>query len=267
MPISVHTDMGMQFQSSLFKEVLNKLGICKTNTSPYHPQSDGLVERFNRTLINSLSKCSNKDEEWDLYLQSVTFSYNISKNETTGYAPFELLFKRTPYLLIDHELSTPLQNFSPWPDKIAKQVLSDVVRASNTAQICQAKQYNKRNSNIQWKMGDYVYLFVPIDGSKCTNKLSKLWRGPYQIIDLKLPLIQIERDNTIQWVHANRCKKCPSRIEDKPSIINESKEKNDEPELPENIDEKPPLWSSDSENESIGDGNSVYPSEPSRYNL
>ncbi|KII73929.1 hypothetical protein RF11_14532 [Thelohanellus kitauei] len=186
MPISVHIDMGMQFQSSLFKEVLNKL------------------ERFNRTLINSLSKCSNMEEEWDLYLQSVIFSYNISINETTG--------------------------------------------ASNTAQICQAKQYNKRNSNIQCKTGNYVYLFVPIDGSKCTNKLSKLWRGPYQIFGLKPPLILIERDFTIQWAQANRTKK-------------------DESEIHENIDEKPPLCSSDSEDESIGDGNSVYPSEPGRYNL
>ena len=55
-PNVLHTDQGRNFESALFKEVCLLLGVHKTRTTPYyHPQSDGLVERFNRTLLDVLS--------------------------------------------------------------------------------------------------------------------------------------------------------------------------------------------------------------------
>lgn len=49
-PCFIHSDQGRQFESNLFKEMCVLLGIEKTRTSPYHPKSDGMVERFNTTL-------------------------------------------------------------------------------------------------------------------------------------------------------------------------------------------------------------------------
>ena len=54
-PDTIHTDKGRNFESNLNKELCLMLGIRKTRTTPYHPQSDGMVERFNRTLLNMLS--------------------------------------------------------------------------------------------------------------------------------------------------------------------------------------------------------------------
>ena len=54
-PYYTHTDQGKNFESSLISEICQLLGMTKTRTTPYHPQSDGLVERFNRTLLNMLS--------------------------------------------------------------------------------------------------------------------------------------------------------------------------------------------------------------------
>ena len=54
-PDTIHTDQGRNFESKLIKELCQMLGIKKTRTTPYHPQSDGMVERFNRTLLNMLS--------------------------------------------------------------------------------------------------------------------------------------------------------------------------------------------------------------------
>jgi hypothetical protein len=54
-PTTIHTDQGKNFDSALIKEICELLGIKKTRTTPYHPQSDGLVERFNRTLVGMLS--------------------------------------------------------------------------------------------------------------------------------------------------------------------------------------------------------------------
>ena len=54
-PEQLHSDQGRQFESALVREVCKCLDIRKTRTTPYHPQCDGLVERFNRTLLNMLA--------------------------------------------------------------------------------------------------------------------------------------------------------------------------------------------------------------------
>lgn len=55
-PLSLHSDQGRNFESAAFSEMCSLLGIKKTRTTPLHPQSDGMVERFNRTLEARLSK-------------------------------------------------------------------------------------------------------------------------------------------------------------------------------------------------------------------
>ena len=55
MPEQLHSDQGRQFESDLMAEICKTLGILKTHTTPYHPQCDGLVERFNRTLLDMLA--------------------------------------------------------------------------------------------------------------------------------------------------------------------------------------------------------------------
>ena len=62
----IHSDQGVQFESKVFQNLCTELGIDKTRTTPYHPQSDGLVERFNRTLAEMLSKVVDNDHRnWD----------------------------------------------------------------------------------------------------------------------------------------------------------------------------------------------------------
>lgn len=53
-PYRIHTDQGREFESQLFSEMCTKLDIYKTHTTPYRPQSDGMVE-LNRTLQQMLS--------------------------------------------------------------------------------------------------------------------------------------------------------------------------------------------------------------------
>ena len=71
------------------------LGIKKTRTIPYHPQSDGIVERFNRTLLNMLSIAVGEEEmSWDLQLPLLLLAYRTSFHDTTGTSPFELMYGR-----------------------------------------------------------------------------------------------------------------------------------------------------------------------------
>ena len=57
LPEQLHSDQGRQFESEILTHLCKFLHIDKTRTTPYHPQSDGLVERFNRTLIQMLPTC------------------------------------------------------------------------------------------------------------------------------------------------------------------------------------------------------------------
>ena len=85
-PEILHTDQGRNFESSLIKELCHTLGINKTRTSPYHPQSDGMVERFNRTLLNMLTITTDENvQNWDTLLPGLMMAYRSSVHETTKF--------------------------------------------------------------------------------------------------------------------------------------------------------------------------------------
>ena len=92
-PKEILTDQGTNFTSQLLKEVHRMLHVHSIRTSPYHPQTDGLVERFNGTLKQMLRKCAAEDgKDWDKYLPYLLFAYREVPQASTGFSPFELLY-------------------------------------------------------------------------------------------------------------------------------------------------------------------------------
>lgn len=76
--------------------------IDKTRTTTFHPQSDGLVERFNRTLKAMLTKfVSQTQRDWDIYLPLVLMAYRTSVHDSTGFSPSLMMLGREPELPID----------------------------------------------------------------------------------------------------------------------------------------------------------------------
>ena len=101
-PQYLHTDQGRNFESKLIKEVCELLGIKKTRTSPYHPRSDGMVERFNRMLEAMSSKyVSDNQKDWDVHLPLVMMAYRSSVREATTFTPYFMMFGRKICLPID----------------------------------------------------------------------------------------------------------------------------------------------------------------------
>ena len=93
------SDRGQAFLSGLLKEVKQLMGYKKVNTTAYHPQTDGLIERFNRTLTNMLAKTVERDgKDWDQQLPFVLFAYRASQQQSILESPFFLLYGRDPHL-------------------------------------------------------------------------------------------------------------------------------------------------------------------------
>ena len=92
-PEEILTDQGSNFLSSLLGGLYHALQINRICTTPYHPQTDGLVERFNGTLKSMLGKfISRNQKDWDDYLLYLLFSYREVPQESMGFSPFELLY-------------------------------------------------------------------------------------------------------------------------------------------------------------------------------
>ena len=110
-PEQLHSDQGRNFESDVIAEVCNTLGVVKTRTTP---QSDGLVERQNRTLLSMLAMATtNHPSSSENHLQGLCMAYNTSVQPTTGYTPFFLMFGRQARIPIDIAYGTPTPSALP----------------------------------------------------------------------------------------------------------------------------------------------------------
>ena len=81
----------------MLQQTLNAFGIRKSRKTAYHPEGDGMVERFNRTLLQLLrTYAETHDDEWEHYLPFVLFAYHTAVHSSTGVSPFALMFGRSP---------------------------------------------------------------------------------------------------------------------------------------------------------------------------
>ncbi|GFO40701.1 Pol polyprotein [Plakobranchus ocellatus] len=94
-PKKLLSDNGQQLVSKVMKETFTLLGISQETSTPYHPQSNGMIERFNGSLKQMLRKLvEGKPATWDSFLPAVLFAYRDVQNASTGYSPFGLMYGR-----------------------------------------------------------------------------------------------------------------------------------------------------------------------------
>ena len=113
-PAQLLSDHGAAFLSKLLAEVYKLMDMKKVNTTAYHPQTNGLVEQFNRTLLDMLSKTAKRNgRDWDSCLPFVLFAYRTSPQTSTGESPFYLLYGRDPRLPTEAVLCPPPNSLLP----------------------------------------------------------------------------------------------------------------------------------------------------------
>ena len=189
-PHSIHTDQGHNLESDLFQQLMRRLEINKTRTTSFHPQSNAVIERMNRTLLNMLSKCLEQNpSDWSTLLPFVLMAYRSSVHESIGFT--------SNFLVFGHEMSLPLDlMYKPpehtEPSSLNKQMLErqeashkafELVRRNTTAQqLRRSALYNRKVHRPVYKEGDCVLLHYPDTPLGCSPRLSSHWRGPYRII-------------------------------------------------------------------------------------
>ena len=220
------TDRGSNFESKLFQQLCQLLGIYKTRTTAYHPMTDGLVEKMNNTLKNVIASYIDEGQtDWDEWLPLALMAIRSSVQETTGMTPNKLMFGREiniPLTLMYEELpsiqSSHLQFIADLQKKLGN-TFRQVRENMKSQQRRQKVNYDLRQSGKPYKEDDLVWLFTPRKKKGLSPKLQKLWSGPFRIVK-KLSdanyVIQKEGSLVKQVVHFNRLKifhvPHPSRI-------------------------------------------------------
>ena len=191
-PEQLHSDQGRQFEGRLIAQICKMLGISKTRTSPYHPQGDGLVERFNRTLVSMLSAVvQDRHHEWEEHLRATCMAYNTSVQSSTGFTPFYLMFGRKARMPLDIMFGSP-QDSSPGvtsSSEYATQLRDRLQRAYlavrgnfQRAFERQKIQYDKNVHGKPLAVGDLVWLHSPVVKAGRSKKLHQPWIGPFKVL-------------------------------------------------------------------------------------
>ena len=188
MPTVIHSDQGREFENKVMHEVCILGGAHKTKTTPYHLESDGLVERFNRTLLMMLAMFAGEHkDDWDDLLPPVMMAYRSSVHESMGFSPYRLMFGEECILPMD--IGMPHQNpatqdivasmYAVWVKVLLEVAFDQMCRHSGKAVRRQKWLYDQRAVRRLVALGDWVMQYYPA-GKKC--KLDSIWAGPYLIV-------------------------------------------------------------------------------------
>ncbi len=198
-PARILTDQGANFvgKKAETTELYFLCSIKKINTTPYHPKTNGLVERFNYTLANMLSAyTSSNEEDWDEKLPAVIIAYRQGTHSTLTISPFEMLFGFKARILLDHfvepsineeilDTEMILDKQKNYKRNMHEKLYSvqEFIKTQLQEKIAKRKEKQeekqKKEEKAQYAVGDLV--FVKFLKKK---KLDHPWRGPYVIIEV-----------------------------------------------------------------------------------
>ena len=188
------TDQGREFVNKVNEELFLLTGSDHRISSAYHPQTNGLDERMNQTLSGVLVKFVNdSQDDWDIHLKSVLFAYRTSRNDSTKFTPYELMFGREPMLPIELEIRSKPESLTNNCDatsfqekvnvmkdvreRVKEQAMENIFKAQDR----QKRSYDRKHQPLLFKVGDSVLLRNMRNDARKGGKLERIWSGPYTI--------------------------------------------------------------------------------------
>lgn len=194
-PNRIHSDQGANFESSLIKELCQLAGVIKSRTTPYHAMGNGMVERFNQTLLKMLGTLEEeKKADWKSHVGPLVHAYNVTSHPSTGFSPYYLMFGRQPKLAVDALLGLNTDDISAkskneYVRKLRERLTTAYRKAKDTA--LKTADVNKRYYDTKARAAtiqpsDLVLVRnVSIRGKK---KIADRWeQEPYIVVNQPFP--------------------------------------------------------------------------------
>ena len=185
-PLQLLTDQGSQFLSSLVGHLCKDLGIDQIRTAPYHPETNGVVERMHGTLKPMLSKASQLGLDWVSQLPFALFALRSAPNRDSSFSPYQLVYGhrvRTPLDILHQgwaDLSFEELDTEEWSSWLVDRL--EVWHSTQRERMLEAggkrkAQFDKGTIDRQLEKGDKVLCRIP----GCVGKLEEAWHGPYVV--------------------------------------------------------------------------------------
>ncbi|CAF2143978.1 unnamed protein product [Rotaria magnacalcarata] len=179
----IQSDQGSHFHNELLSAITKLTGCKQTFSIPYHPMSNGQVERFNSTFCDQLKKYHHDNvNDWDIYLQSIVWAYNSGIHSVTGFIPYELTFNRRLISPFEFSISkfTMLKPNDYWvkANKFKKLALRAARFNIEQQQQLSKLRYDKGRANPNYALNDMVWVKILVGRSK----LDPRYHGPFRII-------------------------------------------------------------------------------------
>jgi len=217
-PEQILSDQGSEFQSELFQDLMALMEIDKRRTSPYKPSTNGVVERFHRTLNTIAKVIDERQRDWDEHVPFVIMAYRATQHSSTGFTPNRLFLGRENKAPLDVVLGLP------GPDREETQTYDDFVQnqqdaaersfdivRNNLHRAAERRKmaYDTRVRKQEIHANSWVWYYNPKRFQSRSPKLQSCYTGPFLITRLIPPVncvIQRTRSSKPMVVHFDKLK-------------------------------------------------------------
>lgn len=205
-PTTILSDQGSHFNNRLMEMMTKLIGYNHIYSTVYHPQSNGMVERFNGTFVPQLAKLQDKENNnWDEYLQPIVFAYNTGTHASTGYSPFQLQFGQNPKLPTDSSNDYVFDRPVDYYFQLKKSL--KIIRQFSQQQSIKTREiskryYDKNRMDQKFDVGDRILTKIQGSRSKLDPRYSK---HVHVVVRCQHPVYFVQDNVTknISQVHVN----------------------------------------------------------------
>ena len=185
-PLELLSDQGAQFIGKVVAQLCKNLNIQKIRTTPYHPETNGIVERLHGTLGAMLTKAASRGLDWVGQIPFALFALRAAPNRETLFSPYELVFGRqvrTPLDIIHQgwvEVEFEELDTDEWASWLRDRLKCwhEIMKArGDQASKKRKTYYDKKAIERELAVGDLVLCRIP----GMAPKLSESWNGPFKV--------------------------------------------------------------------------------------
>lgn len=231
-PEKILSDNGKQFVGKILSTLEDSLNVKAIKMSAYHPQTNGMTERFNRTLEAMLSQYVSDDhKDWDEYLPFMLFAYRTAVHEATNETPFYMMMTRDARMPLKSSdgVLPEKETVGDYKQRIieAKKIIEEkTTMADHQNRLKRLQRLSLESHESPFTVGKLVWLYTPSKRGQ-SKKLAKPWQGPFRIEEMVMPVtckVSTQGQKPLsQYVHVSRLKlyTSPKRPEEEIAIADD----------------------------------------------